>query len=131
MENLKKFLSWTVNLTVIVISLAIVEGKSVKNQFDNQRDLTSGVLSITLGENEKNFPSLEISCPIGVTCDENYVYRAYDYSDQDVALYLSFNPKIVGNYSLKSFKENFNYINFWLYFPENYKLKAQNFIFRI
>lgn len=59
-----------------------------------------------------------ISCPEGVVCDGNFDYRAYMCKKDNILIYISFNPKIVSNYSLSNFEQYFNYYNLWIYFPE-------------
>ncbi len=61
---------------------------------------------------------LKIACPAGVRCDQNYDYRAYEYNGERATLYFSFQPSIVGNYSLTNFQNNFSYLNVYLHFPE-------------
>lgn len=97
-----------------------MKGKPVKCQCKNQRILRSGTLHIVLRHDGKDCPGLTISCPVGITCDENYDYRAYKYSDQDIDLYISFNPEVIGKHSLKSFKDNFDFMYFRIYFPDRH-----------
>ncbi|MCL6220013.1 hypothetical protein [Zunongwangia pacifica] len=66
-----------------------------------------------------NCSMLEVACPSGVTCDENYSYRAYSYSDEDFQIYISFDTDIINNFSEESIRENFNYMNFVFRFPEH------------
>ncbi len=76
-------------------------------------------LLIEVGYDPENCKNLNISCPLGEDCDENYVYRAYSFNNSRLNFHISFDPDIVDNFSLESFKENFNYLNFSIYFPEN------------
>lgn len=94
------------------------EDEFTPNECINQRDCAPEILSIVVEKTGKNCSGFEISCPVGEVCDENYLYRAYSYDDEDIHLSISFNPEIVGNYSLASFEENFEYIDFQIYFPE-------------
>jgi hypothetical protein len=61
---------------------------------------------------------LEVSCPGGEVCDENYLYRAYSFYDEGLRFYISFGQSIVNNYSLEAFKANFNYVDFTIRYPE-------------
>ena len=62
--------------------------------------------------------SFTVACPIGVVCDENYVYNYMPDPHEYEGVYLSFKPQIVGNYNLQSFKDNFNYVSVVINFPE-------------
>ena len=62
--------------------------------------------------------ALELTCPVGVTCDENYYYRAYSYMDERFQIYISFDADIVNNFSEESIRKNFRYIDFVFRFPE-------------
>ena len=75
--------------------------------------------------------TLEIACPIGVVCDENFDYRAYRLDTDELYLSLSFDPSIVLDRDLESLQEAFNYANLRLRFPdrsddENVRYYAQD-----
>lgn len=75
-------------------------------------------LLIDVGYNPEICEKLPISCPGGVICDENYLYRAYLFQNSRIYFYISFDPSIIGDFSLESIREKFNYLNFGIYFPE-------------
>lgn len=65
---------------------------------------------------------LQIVCPIGILCDENFTYRAYKASGQrgDVGayFYISFSPSIVNKFksiTLDEVKDHVNYTNLEIY----------------
>lgn len=66
--------------------------------------------------NDQGGPGLEIYCPEGVECDENFDYRAFTYFSADVEVYVSFRPSLVGHYTLDDFNEAFDYLNLWIHF---------------
>lgn len=45
-------------------------------------------------------------------------YRAFEFNDKGVRLYISFKPDLINNYSTESFNKNFNYANVQIGFPE-------------
>lgn len=51
----------------------------------------------------------EIECPRNVVCDGTYVARAHVFHDDNIRMYLSFAPDLVGNYSYSTLLEHFNY----------------------
>lgn len=62
--------------------------------------------------------SLEIACPIGVTCDADFDYRAYRFDSREVYVRLSFEPTIVGDLRLQTLRDSFNYATLEIRFPD-------------
>lgn len=60
---------------------------------------------------------LAIYCPFRERCGENKIYRAYEFRDQRLTLYISFDSAIINHYSLSSFQNNFDYVNVFLKSP--------------
>ena len=106
----------TLRFFFIVLSVFLMTGCSSDDH--EEKGFVSGPLALTVGASENNCEILEIKCPVGAVCDENFTYRAYSFEDRDLRVYLSFDPGVVDNYSLESFRENFNYLNFSILFPE-------------
>lgn len=100
----------------IVLSVFLMT--SCSSDDHEEKGFGSGPLALTVGASDDNCETLAIQCPVGAVCDENFRYRAYAFEGRDLRVYLSFDPDVVRNYSLESFRENFNYLNFSILFPE-------------
>lgn len=61
--------------------------------------------------------SLEVSCPLSVTCDENFEYRAYAGTVDSIDFYFSFAPGFVLHRSDADAKNLFKYMYLKLNFP--------------
>lgn len=97
-------------VVICVLALVMLVLPGIQNVFEGDVNHLSDEKSQTGG--------LSISCPGGVVCDENFDYRAFEYRDERVWMYMSFDPGVVNNYNLESFRNNFNYVNFRIQFPE-------------
>ncbi|WP_189606128.1 hypothetical protein [Salinimicrobium marinum] len=106
----------TLRYFFLVVSTFFMIGCSSDD--NEEKSFGSGPLALTVGTSENNCEILKIKCPVGAVCDENFIYRAYSFEDRDLRIYISFDPDVVDNYSLESLRENFNYINFSILFPE-------------
>jgi hypothetical protein len=71
---------------------------------------------------------LKQSCPLTVTCDENFDYHAYMGDIDSLHLYLSFKPGIVKDKSNQGVLAAFNYLYFTLSFPS---LKTDSSVFSV
>jgi hypothetical protein len=111
-------------LVLFVTALFVLNGCTKDDEIDPNANcnicpkLNSDTLLLNIGENTEKGEKLEIACPVGVRCDENFDYRAYYFNNTHFYFYISFDPNIINNYSLESFREYFNYLNFSIYFPE-------------
>lgn len=102
--------------SILVILILIISSCTLDD--DNIAFSNADPLLLEVGYDPENIEYLEISCPVGVICDENFTYRAYSFNNSELYFYISFNPGIIDNYSLESLRENFNYLDFRIYFPE-------------
>jgi hypothetical protein len=106
------------NCVFVLLLLATITGcDNVSSSKGEEKGGNPNTLSILL-RNEEGSPGFTILCPKGVTCDKNYKYRAYWYSNEQASIYMSFNPLVVNNYSLEAFRKNFDYMDIRIYFPE-------------
>ncbi len=121
MQKTTKLLS---KLSMLIILSLIIYSCSPDTEYSNTEPLV-----LEVGYNPEKCENLEISCPIGVVCDENFDYRAYKFENTRLFFYISFAPTIIDNYSLESFRDNFNYLNFYIYFPERNKKNSQFYYF--
>ena len=90
---------------------------SCSNDDDDSTDFRYESYNLSVGS-LNNCTKLEIACPVGVNCDENYYYRAYSYTDERFQIYISFDADIIKSFSEESIRKNFRYINFVFRFPE-------------
>ena len=90
---------------------------SCSNDDDDSTDFRYEPYNFSIGS-LNDCTALELTCPVGVTCDENYYYRAYSYMDERFQIYISFDADIVNNFSEESIRKNFRYIDFVFRFPE-------------
>lgn len=69
--------------------------------------------------NEEGEPGLQCTGWGGgsESCQGNDVYQAFKYESEDLFLYISFGPEIVGQYSNDAFHEHFHHIWLNVYFP--------------
>jgi hypothetical protein len=104
----------TAYLVGVIIVLVLLAGLYLTQQNATAELKTS--FEITDADSSTN--GLAISCPGGVVCNEDYIYRAFEYRDNDRWIYINFKPQVVNNYGLDSFKNNFNYLNLKIEFPE-------------
>lgn len=61
--------------------------------------------------------SLNVSCPIAVTCDEKFDYRAYSGTVDSIDFYFSFAPEFVLHRSDADAKLHFKYVYLELNYP--------------
>ncbi len=62
--------------------------------------------------------SFEISCPVGVVCDETYSDRAYAYESDRAWIRLSFEPSIIGATDIEDFRADFVGLSMRIDLPE-------------
>lgn len=64
-----------------------------------------------------NVGQFEIACAPGEVCDSESVYRAHSFQDDNLAIYMSFAPELVGNYSYDNIVTSFNYADLRIAVP--------------
>ncbi len=62
--------------------------------------------------------SFEISCPVGVVCDETSSHRAYTYEGDRAWVRLSFEPSIIGATDIEDYRAGFDGLSMRIDVPE-------------
>lgn len=62
----------------------------------------------------------KLSCPVGIICDASYDYHDYAFRNDLGNIYLAFDPQIIAEYSLDSFRKFFKYIWFEIDLPDGF-----------
>ncbi len=89
---------------------------------------------VTSGHDDKQVRTLTLSgplqqsCPLTVTCDENFDYHAYAGDIDSLNFYLSFKPGMVKDKSSQGVLAAFEYLYFTLSFPS---LKTDSSVFYV
>ncbi|RUO24370.1 hypothetical protein CWE09_10885 [Aliidiomarina minuta] len=103
------------NIALSCIALAMLAACDSHSKTDDEVLASGGyILEYELdGQNyevrQENAGQFEISCPVNVTCDADFNYRAHTFSDDNLSMYMSFSSELVGNYSYSNIVENFSY----------------------
>lgn len=111
------------NLTLSCIALALLAGCNSDSKTDEEVMANGGYVLLyeldgqTYELRQDSTGPLAISCPENLVCDGDFDYRAHMFSDDNLTLYISFSPRLVGDYSYNSIVENFNYADMRIQVP--------------
>ncbi|SFF59691.1 hypothetical protein SAMN04488033_101260 [Salegentibacter agarivorans] len=110
---MKKFI-----LLALLTSATIFLTCSPDNTDDQQENFTTDSVNLNIGL-EENCAVTETYCAMSDTCGEEFLNLIdFQYTDSELEFTMYFNSQIENNFSLETLRNNFEYLNFVIRFPE-------------
>ncbi|HEY9183799.1 MAG TPA: hypothetical protein VIM94_00580 [Salegentibacter sp.] len=110
---MKKFI-----LLSILSSVTIFLACSSEYTDDEQENFNTNPVSLNIGL-EENCAETETYCAMSDMCGEEFLNLIdFQYYDSELEFTMYFNSEIENNFSLETLRNNFEYLNFVIRFPE-------------